>query len=511
MKKIFNKIKEYFTKYNESEINFTKSLKKICKKYKYLLVPFLILLIIYSIAYFPIFRANFNYIDDMGRVAFGYQNWDNFSRYISNFLSKFIHTSSYLTDISPLTQIIAIVFLALSGIIILKLFKNKNKKINITSVLAVSIIGLCPYFLECISYKYDSPYMSLSILSSVFPFLLFNKNKKYNLLFVSCIFVGTLIMCMTYQAASGIIPMIALFLSYRYWNEKDNKNAIKILIFSAIGYFVGLLVFKLFIMKPVESYVSNAMFSLKDLIPGIINNLKTYYTYVLTDFRRLWLILFIIIIMFFVLKQVKDSKQKKIYAFGLTIVFIVIIFCLAFGMYPVLEKPIFSPRGMYGFGILLVLFMVNTVNDNEKYIQKLFVIGLCYCFITFSFTYGNALSEQKRYIDFRVQNVINGLNDLEIMNTNDIKKIKLVGIVGSSPVINHFPDHYKNLINRLVQQSFGDNWMWNQYYFQHYFMIKNVYIDYNIDVPKEKFKLYKDTMYYKIESNGSDFIIITLK
>ena len=106
MGKIFDCVNRYFTKYNKCEINLSQMIKKFYKKYRYLLIVFLILLIIYGIAYFSIFRANFNYIDDMGRVAFGYQNWDNFSRYISNFLSRFIHSSSYLTDISPLTQII---------------------------------------------------------------------------------------------------------------------------------------------------------------------------------------------------------------------------------------------------------------------------------------------------------------------------------------------------------------------------------------------------------------------
>ena len=509
MGKIFDCVNRYFTKYNKCEINLSQMIKKFYKKYRYLLIAFLILLIIYGIAYFSIFRANFNYIDDMGRVAFGYQNWDNFSRYISNFLSRFIHSSSYLTDISPLTQIIAIVFLALSGVIILKLFQNKKN--TFTSIIAVSIIGLCPYFLECISYKFDSPYMALSILVSVFPFLFFNKNKKYNVLFGMINFIGTLIMCMTYQAASGIIPMVALFLAYNYWNEKDSRNSIKILIVSVISYLLGLLFFKIFIMVPVDSYVSSSIFPLTNLIPGIINNLKKYYTYVITDFRRLWLLLIFIILMFFILKQVKNSQQKKGYAFLVTSVFVLIIFCLPFGMYLVLEKPMFDPRGMYGFGVLLSLIIVNTVNNTEKYIPKLFAIALCYCFITFAFTYGNALSEQKRYIDFRVQSVVNELNNLEIMNTDEMKTIKLVGTVGKSPIINHFPDDTKTLINRLVQQSFGGGWYWNQYYFQHYFMLRNVSIDNNIDTSEEKLKIYKDTMYYKIETNGKDFIMITLK
>ena len=91
--------------------------------------PFLILTIIFLIGIYPIIRANYNYIDDIGRVAHGYKGWENFSRYISCFLSNFIHADSYLTDISPLPQIIAIILLSISGLIILHALSKKKQNI----------------------------------------------------------------------------------------------------------------------------------------------------------------------------------------------------------------------------------------------------------------------------------------------------------------------------------------------------------------------------------------------
>lgn len=509
MNKVLEVVRNIHNKYNNIGSALTELIKKFYKKYKYLLYSFLALILIYLLAYFSIFRADFKFIDDLGRAFSGYQGWDNFNRYISNFLSSFIHTSPYLTDVSPLTQFIAIIFLALSGIIILYLFKKD--KITITSVLAVSVIGLCPYFLECISYKYDSPYMALSILASIFPFIFFNVKKKYNLSFIIFIFIGTLIMCMTYQASSGIIPIMTLFLSFRYWNERDNQSAIKILLTAFLGYLCGLLVFKCFLMIPVDGYVTNSMFPLDELIPGAINNLKKYYNYVITDFRNIWLILFLIISICFIARQIINSKRNKICAFIFTLILIAVSLLLAFGVYPLLEVPLFRGRAMYGIGIPITLIMLNSVNGTGKYISKLFVIGLCYCFFAFSFTYGNTLSEQKRYVDFRVQNVINGLNDLKIMNSSNTKTVKLVGTVGKSPVIAKMPKNYETILSRLVSQSFGGTSIWNEYYFKNYFKLKNVKVDYTADIPKDKFKIEKDTMYYKIESNGKDFIIITLK
>lgn len=84
-------------------------------KYKFLAKPFIILAFIYCLGIVSIIRANFNYIDDLGRVSDGYRGWMNWSRYISEGLSVLIHTDSRLMDISPLPQILACLILAFAS------------------------------------------------------------------------------------------------------------------------------------------------------------------------------------------------------------------------------------------------------------------------------------------------------------------------------------------------------------------------------------------------------------
>ena len=285
-------------------------LKNFKNEYSYLLKPFVTIFIIYMVAFYPIIRANFNYLDDLERVNVGYRGWLGFSRYISEFFSIFIHTSRYLTDISPLTQIIATIFLTLSSVIVLHLF-NKNKKANFINIISVLPIGLCPYFLECISYKYDSPYMALSILVSVFPFLFYNKNSK-NIFYPIMVCLGTIMMCLSYQASSGIIPLVALFLGFELWKNDKPKELLKFLIITASSYLMGLIIFKLFIFSPVDEYVSNQIFQLKDLIPGFFNNLKVYYTCLISDFRNVWLLFICCLVIGFIIAQLKEFKTNKI-------------------------------------------------------------------------------------------------------------------------------------------------------------------------------------------------------
>lgn len=107
--------------------------------------PFIILAFIYCLGIVSIIRANFNYIDDLGRVSDGYRGWMNWSRYISEGFSVLIHTDSRLMDISPLSQILACLILAFASVILIYVFTEKEQ-ISKWNILAVLPLGLSPYF-----------------------------------------------------------------------------------------------------------------------------------------------------------------------------------------------------------------------------------------------------------------------------------------------------------------------------------------------------------------------------
>lgn len=498
---------EIYDKINQFKENTKNKLIGLKENHKNLIKIFIILVVIFGIAFYPLIRANLNYQDDQGRVMLGYKEWSNFSRYTSYYLSSFIHTSDYLTDISPLTQIIAIVFLAISGIIILHLFK-KGKKINFLNIFAVALLGLCPYFLSCLSYKFDAPYMALSILASIVPFIFYKQKGRKKWIFSIAVFIGTLVMCTTYQAASGIIPIMAIFLALQLWNNKENKEAILTLVITAVSYLVGIIIFKLFIMVPT---LQELMFPLDKLIPGFLDNLKKLYDSIFSDFRSIWVLLISILVLCFIINNIRNSKQNKILSAVVTIVALILVGVLSFGFYPALEYVSNEPRAMYGIGITISLIAVNATMFEKTYISKIISIVLCWCFITFACTYGNALSEQKQYIDFRVQSVINSLNEMDVMLTDDIKQVRITGNAGYAPSIENMPTKYSNLITRISSQTFSGIWTWNQYYFDKYFKIKNIKLNNdNTEIPTD-LEVAKDTMYFRISTNNKDYILIDIK
>ena len=146
------------------------------------LKPLLILFGIYFLGILTIIRANFLYRDDIWRAVESiFWQWFGWSRYVSVFSSFIVHADINLTDISPLPQLIAIFILSVSSLILV--YVIGKKKITIVRLLASIPLGLSPFILENLSYKFDPPYNALSILACIVPFLFIARKKAF--LFVS--------------------------------------------------------------------------------------------------------------------------------------------------------------------------------------------------------------------------------------------------------------------------------------------------------------------------------------
>ena len=115
---------------------------------------------------------------------------------------------------------------------------------------------------------------------------------------------------------------------------------------------------------------------------------------------------------------------------------------------------------------------------------------------------------QNRYSEFRIEAVINDLNDLEVFNT-DKKTVQLIGSIGQLPIIANMPQSY-DILKHLVPSMFGGGWYWSEYYFYYYFSLKNVVWDRSIDVCSYDLEVLKDTMYHTIKG-ADEYILVEIK
>lgn len=462
--------------------------------------------VIFLIGTSAIVRANFNYIDDMGRVLEGYMGWENYSRFASNGLSTLIHMDRYITDISPLTQLIAILILALAGIILLYVVYER-KSFCIWELVALVPLGLNPYFLECISYKFDSPYMALSILAAIFPLLLRNSAVWKYILATA---IGNVLVCTTYQAASGIFPMVVILLSLRMWlKNKPWKEIMRFLSVSVVGFVIGLIFFRQIIMIPTNTYVSNSLPPLKELFPTIVVNYRHYFSLLLSDHEKLWKCMIVLLTIAFSVSGIKVSRRKKFPVFILTVITGSIMFLLCFGLYPALAKPLFETRAMYGFGVFITLLCVSAAENFQPAVMKMPVVTIAWIFFVFSFTYGNALFVQKSYTDFRITQVISDLNDMEEFLGDEPVTVQISGSIGFAPAVKRMVSN-SGVLGRLVPVTFMGHWGWGQKGFYGYYGLKNVIQDSSVELTEYNLPLIKDGIYHTIYGKDN-YVLVQLK
>jgi hypothetical protein len=426
--------------------------------------PILLLFCIYLLGYTSIIRANFLYMDDIGRTTNGFRGWQDWSRYFSIVFSTIIQPDVNLTDISPLPQLVAILLLSGSSVFIVYILCDR--KMTIFRLIASIPVGFTPYFLGCIAFKYDSPHMAMAILTSIIPFL-FGERKKA---FAFCSVVSLLIMYMTYQAASGIYILIVLILCFRDWNEgkKTNKELFSFGWVAVISFGIACCIFKFFLMKEFNSYVSNSMIPLEQMIPGMLFNIRDYAMYINDDLSLIWKIIIIIILFFFVVKSICVSRRKKIVALFVAIILLCLLFVLSYGTYLVLEAPLYVPRAFIGFGVFLALICVYVVSGYKKKIVLFFVFALNWCFFVFAFSYGNALADQMRYANFRVGILLHDLSALYADKADNELSIQLKNSIGYAPSIKNIAKH-NPIIYRIVPQLLEDNELWADWYYLKYF------------------------------------------
>ncbi|PNV63681.1 hypothetical protein C0033_03270 [Clostridium sp. chh4-2] len=486
--------------------NELKRLQDRLSEYQHIKKAFWTLVGIYLISISAIIRADVEYIDDMRRKADGYPGWEGFSRYLANILSKVINTNAYLADISPMTQIIAVFLLAVASLIVILTFTN-NKKLSMWSVIAVLPLGISPFFLECLSYKFDAPFMALTILASVFPLLFLGTGTAF---YVATVIVSVFITCTTYQAALGIFPVSIILLTFIKWLHKDEKDYLRLAALSAFGYLLGLIIYKVLIMRSFTAYVSSEIYSIREMPVGILSNLCRYLTFIYHDFDKKWLALILVMAISFIVLSVVKSKRSKWVTAVVSMLAVVITMCLSFGLYIVFVLPLFQCRAMYGFGVwLAILAVICTDYQKDCYrpvqVSRASCLALSWCFFVFSFVYGNALAEQQRYVDFRTEMVLSELNRLPEFNTDEVKNIQITGTVGASPIIQNMPQYNDGALKHLIQTTFAGDWEFNTFRFYNYYGLQKINVVTNLET--KNLPVLSDSYYETIRGDNGNILV----
>ncbi|WP_430603466.1 hypothetical protein IGJ02_000962 [Enterococcus sp. DIV0724b] len=382
--------------------------------------------LINQLAVLAIGIVNFTYIDDAARQITGVTDFArSYSRWGSEIASWLVQGSRHLTDMGLTTHIITGLILSLTSLT--AVYCLNNKKLAVLPLIVSAIIGLNPWFLQSISFRFDSPYMALSILFSIVPFLWWDKKSK--VFFISSI-ISIFIMCNTYQASSGIyiIMVLALSLKEMLANMHPQKT-LKTVLLSAAAYIIALFiyVFETKLNPGLNQRGGHVVIAdLKDIPQTIFTNSQMYLHRIFQQSTKLWLALFAILILLFIITSILNSKLSFFKSITFVSLYLILGSVLSYGVFLIFPEQLalVAPRYAYGFGVFtsitFIVLLSNLTPSLLSKTSKVFVCLFCYYILSFPFIYASTLYYQKEAFERQSMILADSLKNLVNTETRAI-------------------------------------------------------------------------------------------
>lgn len=344
------------------------------------------------------------------------------------------------------THIITAITFSFSSI--MTVYVLNNKKFSWISAACSTLIGINPWFLGCISFKFDSPYMALSILTSIVPFLWWDKNKKS--FFIMSV-LGIFLMCNTYQSSSGIYIVMTMALIFKDLTHNNKlKNNYKKYSLSIIAYILGMMFYMVetkFCKEFSEHGEIVKIANMKDMPNIIIRNANSYFKTIFKQSSKIWIVLFFLIILVFVVSYIFQSKNNYIKNTISVILYLALGSVLSYGAYLVLSLDLAdngSPRNYYGFGMFVAITLIMLSNSKIHFSvfnlsKNILLFSFVYYIFSFNLTYASMLNYQKE--EFQRQSVI-FTNEIKNMVNEQRKTIYANKLFKDSPVFDNTARNY---------------------------------------------------------------------
>lgn len=440
---------------------------------------FVTLVFIYLLGLSSMIRANRFYLDDIGRTLYGYADWLPSARPLAEALSWLFYLGPKTLDASPLTQLLAIAILALTSLLLLEALRLRP---TLWALLCTVPIGLSPYGLENLSYKFDAPGMAFGLLCAVAAACLLRRpSHRATLCAALLLFASTSF----YQPALGAYLAICAYSTLKDITSRKRFGVVlRRIRIVALPFVAGVGVYVLqaplwFVPSQYTDYVEKhaAMPALEQLPQVLQANIATYmqgmqHDWTSNSMGRLLAVVALLFFLTLVARWLRSTRAAimqrgigtaipqaiRLLALG------VVLGCFLltpFGFQFLLESPVWTPRTFYGFGVMLALMLLQLHIFSKGNVQK---VGLrlaqglvVWQLLVFAQVYGNLLENQNDWELTRMTLLAADLNSY-ITQTGSCR-VAFVGSLGNSPLNTQTTARYP-LLGRLVTVPLTSAWRW---------------------------------------------------
>lgn len=405
----------------------------------------------------PIILADIYYRDDVERVINPAAGWYTLGRPTADLLMRvFTFNIFEITDTAPLTLILGILFISW---VIWSVAKKTEATLTIGSVAPYVLLLISPFFLQNISYKYDSFPMivglGLSILAFFYPR---DRGIKSHLVPIAYLFIALTL----YQPCTNIfIGLYGVNLLIGF--NKNSHQPLKETLWAAIVLLSAYVLYFVIINKLLGlSGGRGEMIALNEAGSYIARDIKALLRFIRFSItRELKIIVYVtsICVVYAFMLHVHDFLQgKKWNAYTLLSLLLILlapvaIFISFLGPLFLLKEGVTDVRVLPGFSATLFLFGYSLYVALKKLNPKLMflsIVPIVY-FIVVSFQYGNAVKNQHIYED----RIFSWLSyDLMTVNANTHGTIFINNYPSTSPITQHILEH-QAIIDLMYTPAYG--------------------------------------------------------
>lgn len=441
---------------------------KFDKKFIYLLTISLIISLLYI---YPFTILDRYQVDDLGRSIFGYTKWSSNGRPLADYLYIAFNAGYPILDLSPLTQIIAVLSLCLSMTAYIWQYCEDDRKIQ--DAIAIFIFIGNPFFLENLSFKFDVLGMALSA-----SFLIAIFTIKRSL--IGAILSIILILCSLslYQAAIGLYAIFFIIDNVLIFNRKneDKRNFVHRIIYYGLTLLIGYSIYHIAIKElfvnddysmshaSIISMTNDGLIQFKYNIKEFLRMIMDYVNSAPWPFVALYVLTTTSCIIKIMINKTKNVNNKDYIILSMILFSPLLTFFFSFAHLAMLKQPIFSPRVMVSFGgFLFFLALLCNIVSNNRWLSLLITLPIAGFSFVHSYAIANAAKSQDRLDSLILSSVSSDINHSQL----SFETVSIHGTMPSSDqrtlVIDRFP-----LSGRVIPIFLNTNDFWGVMKLRHY-------------------------------------------
>ncbi|NCC27218.1 MAG: hypothetical protein EOM22_03455 [Gammaproteobacteria bacterium] len=442
----------------------------------------------------PIILAGRLYIDDHGRSINGHFGWTSDGRPLATLLYYIVNLGSPAINIFPLTQILAAALISGVALILSNLLEQRKP---LLLVLGSMPLAAQPYFLQNLSYAYDSITMSAGLFCSVAGAYVILTYKRPSHLILSVVLVVSALSL--YQATLAVYFVVLVYFVLRHaaragWLDHPNLKHFGLgllALMTGLAFYLTLL--KIFPFDNPYAASRTQIWSSSEMLRGILVNTLNYWRLLYYDWRGTWPGFFAVTIallgIFAASWPLRDLNQRptSLAQRGFVALSLIALVIFSFGLLLLIENPVMAPRSFIALGVLGALFSLEWIDRIEqstsikarksaRVMMYLPVVLMAFSLVVVAYAYGRASVAQKEFEMSLLTRLVYDIESFSVVG--DVGRIGFSGRLPESPILQKSREKFP-VIGRLVPIHIVDNWWWGHVQLKHF----GLQLDY-YDAPK---------------------------